>query len=166
MFDPDVSVRGGNRFIQRGHELAHAAAHATKSAARASRRASNAMGHHKLGLLHMASAHLRSKDIIHVNTGKYILETVHRLVYGPPLMVLVFFLLMFVLSTLFFASIFYLFGGDCFNLEAPFGFAPMLWISVHVFSTIGFGNIGPKQTCGGAQIVVLLESFFFCQRPF
>lgn len=161
MYDPDVSVRGGNRFIQKGHDLAHAAGSlATKSAARASRRASNAMGHHKLGLLHMASAHLRSKDIIHVNTGKHLLEIVHRVVYGPPLMVLFFFFITFITSTVLFASILYIFGEECFNLESSFGFAPMLWISVHVFSTIGFGNIGPKQSCGGAQIVVLIEAFF------
>ena len=30
---------------------------------------------------------------------------------------------------------------------------------MHAFSTIGFGNIAPRAGCGGAQIIILLESF-------
>ena len=71
------------------------------------------------------------------------------------------FLSTYVCSTVAFASLFFLFGDDCFILEpgTQFGFAPMFWISVHIFSTIGFGNIAPRQTCFGAQLIVLLESF-------
>ena len=32
-------------------------------------------------------------------------------------------------------------------------------MSLHAFSTIGFGNIAPLQTCVGAQVVLLIESF-------
>ena len=83
------------------------------------------------------------------------------MVYGHPLVVLCFFLVTYVGSTVVFASAFYMCGEGCFRLEpgTGFGFVPMLWISVHVFSTIGFGNIAPRQTCAGAQLIVLLESF-------
>ena len=32
-------------------------------------------------------------------------------------------------------------------------------MSVHSFSTIGFGNLAPAQSCVGAQLLLLLESF-------
>lgn len=37
---------------------------------------------------------------------------------------------------------------------------PRQWISIHVFSTIGFGNVAPRQTCTSAQLVLLLETFW------
>ena len=40
-----------------------------------------------------------------------------------------------------------------------FGFLAMVWVSVHTFSTVGFGNIAPVQSCIGAQVFVLIESF-------
>ena len=57
------------------------------------------------------------------------------------------------------AASFMAFGADCYKLEGGFGFAPMLWISVHAFSTIGFGNLAPLQTCAGPQFALLVESF-------
>ena len=131
---------------------------------------------------------LKARDIEHVNTGRRLLEvmreyielerpsmtqvpnehlcaTVHatdRAIYGPPLCVLFFFFSTYVGSILAFAGVLYLCNDECFTLEAgtTFGFVPMFWISLHTFSTIGFGNIAPRQTCVSAQLVVLFESFW------
>jgi hypothetical protein len=114
---------------------------------------------HVIGRLGFAEAHLRAKDISHVNTGVAWLELVHRVVYGHPALVLFFFLIIYVGASLTFAGILYALGPECFKLEGEFAFASTLWISVHAFSTIGFGNIAPLQSCAPAQIVILLESF-------
>lgn len=48
----------------------------------------------------------------------------------------------------------------CFvGIAGDFGFAPMLWLSVHTLSTVGFGSISPSDVCPGAQILVLIESY-------
>ena len=99
-----------------------------------------------------------------VNTGKRSLEMVHHVVFGPPTLVLLLFLVLYVSSNLVFGGIFWVFGSNCFRLEddAEFSFLTALWISVHIFSTVGFGNLAPRQTCPGAQMVVLLEALLLC----
>jgi len=106
-----------------------------------------------------AAAHLRAKDIQHINTGAEMLEMLHRVVYGPPALVLLFFLCVYVLTVVLFALLLTLPGESCYRLEDPFDFAAMMWVSVHAFSTIGFGNIAPTQSCTSAQLVILFESF-------
>jgi hypothetical protein len=108
-----------------------------------------------------AAGHLRAKDIVHVNTGTWQLDLAQRLFYGSFPLVMCVSLGTYVGMAVIFATIFFSFGADCFKLESPdaFSFEAMLWMSVHAFSTIGFGNIAPKQTCAGAQIVLLIESF-------
>jgi hypothetical protein len=46
------------------------------------------------------------------------------------------------------------FGKECYKLEdeSEFTFAACLWISIHIFSTVGFGNVAPRQTCVKAQV--------------
>jgi len=124
---------------------------------RMSRRMSTING--AVGAMSFAAAHLRANDIKHVNTGVKVLEVVHRVVYGPPALVLLFFLLVYVSAVCIFAVILLFHGEDCFRLDGSFNFAAMMWISVHSFSTIGFGNVSPTQSCTSAQLMVLLESF-------
>ena len=66
---------------------------------------------------------------------------------------------MYTLFTLIFAAFYFVLGEGCFKLEAGFSFEAVLWISVHAFSTIGFGSLAPLQTCTTAQVLILLESF-------
>lgn len=63
-----------------------------------------------------------------VNTGKGFLELLHRIVYGPPLLVLLFFLFVYVGSTVVFGCLYYAFGEGCFTLEdeEEHGFEVML----------------------------------------
>ena len=105
-----------------------------------------------------AAGHL-AKDIVHVNTGTRGLDLIQRLIYGSPILVLSMSFFMYMLSVFSFAAIFYAFGDDCYKFDDDFSFATVLWMSLHAFSTIGFGNIAPLQTCVGAQVVLLIESF-------
>jgi hypothetical protein len=83
----------------------------------------------------VAVGHLRAHDIVHVNTGAYLLEAGHHFMYGPPVLVLLFALVVYVACAVFFAFVFWTFGADCYKLENnEFTFAAMLWISTHVFS--------------------------------
>ena len=113
------------------------------------------------GAVSIAAGHLRAKDIVHVNTGAFKLELAQRLIYGSPFLVITACLFLYVASVFIFAAIFYAFGEECYKYDpmTPFSFSTVLWISVHAFSTIGFGNVAPLQTCTGAQIVLLIESF-------
>ena len=106
-----------------------------------------------------AAGHLRAHDIVHVNTNTEWLSFGHRVMYGHPVLVLLFALVFYVACTLLFAAMFWGFGPSCYKLTDEFSFEAMLWISTHTFSTVGFGNIAPLQTCVGAQLVVLFESF-------
>jgi len=63
------------------------------------------------------------------------------------------------LCVILFALLFYTFGGSCYLLSAPFSFLQMLWLSIHVFSTVGFGSDSPAGTCAGPQLLVFLEHF-------
>jgi hypothetical protein len=51
-------------------------------------------------------------------------------------------------------GVFLSFGKGCYHLddETQFDFASCLWISIHIFSTVGFGNLAPRQTCVKAQV--------------
>lgn len=120
--------------------------------------------HRKSGVaqvMGLAAGHLRAKDIVHVNTGAWKLAFAQRIFNGPPLVVISIALVLYVAMAVIFGGIFYSFGVDCYKLDYPedFDFASMLWMSVHAFSTIGFGNLAPRQTCAGAQVVLLIESF-------
>jgi len=114
---------------------------------------------HHLRHLNRDAQHL-NKDIMHVNTGVEMLEVLHRVVYGPPVLVLLFFLLIYVLTVSLFGFILLVTGDqDCYRLEGPINFAAMMWVSMHAFSTIGFGNIAPTQACTSAHSIILFESF-------
>jgi hypothetical protein len=109
----------------------------------------------------LAAGHLRAHDIVHVNTGTFTVDTMQRLFYSTPPVVISVALFLYVGTVCIFAAIFVTFGAECFKLEDDdqFGFAPMLWMSIHAFSTIGFGNIAPHQSCVGPQLVLLVETF-------
>ena len=111
--------------------------------------------------LHEVGAHLRERDVVHVNTGKRTLELVHQMAYGSPTAVLLFFSFIYSFITALFGVAFWFLDENCFKLDddEEFDFAYSLWISVHIFSTIGFGNIAPRGRCWESQLIVLAESF-------
>lgn len=67
----------------------------------------------------------------------------------------------FVVYTLFsllFGILYYAIGEACYYLPPTgWSFQEALWLSVHTFSTVGYGSIYP--TCAGGQLLVVLESF-------
>jgi len=108
-----------------------------------------------------AAGHLRARDIVHVNTGAWRLKLLQEILHGPPAIVLMVFLIMYVLTAMIFAGIYMSFGKECYKLEdeSEFTFAACLWISIHIFSTVGFGNVAPRQTCVKAQVGLTVEFF-------
>jgi hypothetical protein len=68
-------------------------------------------------------------------------------------------LVVYVSCTVLFALLLLACPRECFRLDAGRDFAAMLYISIHVFSTVGFGNLAPVQKCALPQLIVLVESF-------
>jgi len=59
-----------------------------------------------------------------------------------------------------FGLLFHACGSDCFVLQPPgteFTLMEMVWLSVHTFTTIGFGSAYP--TCHVGQLLILLEYY-------
>jgi len=59
-----------------------------------------------------------------------------------------------------FAVLYYACGSECYELTpgvGEFGFTNMLWLSVHAFSTIGFGTVAP--ICHSSQSLIVFEHF-------
>jgi len=113
----------------------------------------------------IAAGHLRAKDIVHINTSAKGLECMQRLVTPDKVTVMDFLLglLLYGGSICIFAALLFAISpsGSCYNVEEPahFGFDTALWISMHSFSTIGFGSIAPAQRCTAAQLIISIESF-------
>ena len=55
-----------------------------------------------------------------------------------------------------FAAFFYAEGEACYETD-EFDFAQMIWLSVHTFTTVGFGSVFP--TCAGGHLIVLAEQY-------
>mmetsp|Transcript_35060 Transcript_35060/g.109134 ORF Transcript_35060/g.109134 Transcript_35060/m.109134 type:complete len:301 (+) Transcript_35060:31-933(+) len=57
-----------------------------------------------------------------------------------------------------FASVFWIFGEDCFETwNGEFGFSAMLTLSIHSYTTIGFGAVYP--TCVGVEFLIATEGY-------
>ena len=56
-----------------------------------------------------------------------------------------------------FAGIYFSLGEACFATDEEFTFAETFWLSVHTFTTVGYGSIYP--TCTSGQLVVMFESY-------
>ena len=54
-------------------------------------------------------------------------------------------------SVVVFAGLYFAAGADCFTLAASFSFTQMLYLSIHVFTTVGFGSDSPGA-CAGPQV--------------
>lgn len=151
----DASQHGGS---QHGGDLLRHAKSRRRSFVTADRK-------EKSGNHDVAAGHLRAKDIVHINTNAKWLKCMQRLI-TPDKVTLAdafIFILLYAGSICIFAGLLYAVSpdGGCYKLEEPghFGYDTALWISMHSFSTIGFGSIAPRQRCTSAQIIVFVESF-------
>lgn len=63
-----------------------------------------------------------------------------------------------VCAVLIFAIVYWLFGEECYAAWDEFTFHAVLSLSVHTFTTVGFGSIYP--ICSGVEMVVLIQNFF------
>ncbi len=142
---------------------APAAAAAVASASGASRRSfavpsgrSTATTAGKAASLHAGP----SGEVVAINKrlSERLVEVVPWLVRQHALAVIFAGLCVYVLCALAFAAFFFALGESCFVvLIGDFGFFEMLWLSVHTFSTVGYGSVYP--TCGAGNVAVLLESY-------
>jgi len=108
-----------------------------------------------------ASLHAGSSgDIVTINNLRSRLsQVVPRLIRLNPLIVIILGLVLYVAVAFVFALSFWWCGAGCFDVTdgEDFTFVEMLWLSVHTFSTVGFGSIFP--TCTAGQVLVLVESY-------
>ena len=116
-----------------------------------------------------AAGHLRAKDIVHINTRTKLLDFTQRVITPDKVTAtdVGIFLVLYAGSIFIFAFLLLACSpdGECYHLDVEngtrieFGYDTALWISMHSFSTIGFGSLAPRQKCTGAQIIIFIESF-------
>ena len=56
-----------------------------------------------------------------------------------------------------FAALFFAGGEACYSTSNGFSFSEMMWLSVHTFTTVGYGSIYP--VCVWGQALVLIEHY-------
>ena len=81
-----------------------------------------------------------------------------RLLVAPVPVVLVISFFVYFFVALVFACLFLLAPSGCYDTDS-YGFATMLWLSIHTISTVGFGSPYIYDSCAGPQVLVLLESY-------
>ena len=98
---------------------------------------------------------------VHVRRHSEAIAYALQLTFG---MTLVLGLLSMVITCVLFAALFFACGSACFIVsrqdadeDRPFAFDDVIWLSVHTFTTIGYGSIYP--TCVAGQVLVLLEHY-------
>jgi len=108
-----------------------------------------------------ATARPPKPRVNYVNKGASGLSLTHivpALLRLSPLFVVAAGLTMYVSCCCIFAALFFMLGEDCFYLgDVDFRFEEMLWLSVHTWSSVGYGSLYP--ICASGQAIVLIESF-------
>ena len=104
----------------------------------------------------------------HVKWPRGILELISRLLVRPLGAIIVIGFLAHLTQVCLFAGLFMACGEDCFELGdttddegnltgLPFDFEQMFALSVHTFTTVGYGSVYP--TCPKGQLLVLVEEY-------
>lgn len=75
-----------------------------------------------------------------------------------PALVIFLGLVVYASIVILFGILLWLTGEACFYSAVGFDIADMLWLSVHTFSSVGFGSTYP--ICHGAQLIVHVETYF------
>ena len=84
------------------------------------------------------------------------------LIRFPLWLLLLLFFLANVLCVVVFAALYYAADEGCFvasSTRQGFSFVQMLWLSVHIFTTVGFGSIYPEDACIMPNLLTFVEHF-------
>lgn len=103
--------------------------------------------------------HLGDRPMRHINAQKHMFDVGRRLLVARPMIVLSFGLVLWVTIALIFAVLFLICGESCYTGHTHFNFATMFYLSIHTFSTVGYGTVAPNDTCALPQILMLIESY-------
>ena len=134
----------------------------------------------KRGKSSLLQPHASSIRMVNPPFNSFFAQLIPRLLQASAWVTVVLFGVLYLASITFFAMIYYALGAECFTFSsdsAEWGFRRVLWLSVHTFSTIGYGTSVPD--CTAAEVLVLLESYvallltfwfsgftiFFAMRP-
>ena len=93
----------------------------------------------------------------HLARTSWFSNLVPHLLQLHPLQVVSFGACFYAFWCVLFGALHYSVGAECYSLDEEFSFAESVWLSVHTFSTVGYGSIYP--TCMGGQLIVMVESF-------
>ena len=94
----------------------------------------------------------------HVKWHRGILEIISRMLSLSIGLIIVIGFLAHLTQVCLFAGLFMACGKDCFDLGGlPFDFEQMFTLSVHTFTTVGYGSVYP--TCPRGQLLVLVEEY-------
>lgn len=145
-----------------------------RSMDREGRRASLGSGLAIVGKRSTMQPHASSVLMLNRSALSWLQQVMPRLLQAPLWLSILLGAALYAGVVLAFAAIFYGLGAGCFDgyytAGAPGGAAPAgtpaaeaftfvrtLWLSVHTFSTVGFGSVYPA--CDSAELFVLLESY-------
>ncbi len=105
----------------------------------------------KAASLHYSAA--KKVTIVNPSTSSRLSQLVPKLLELGSLTVIGLGMLMYSAWVTIFALLFFAAGEECFGLDAlvsEFNFSEMLWLSVHTFSTVGYGSTFP--VCASTQV--------------
>ena len=104
--------------------------------------------------------HAGDKPMRHVNVPRTVLDAARKLLTARPSIVLGFGLVLYIVLTVVCAFLFFAAGPDCYlGVSGAFSFLPMLFLSLHTISTVGYGSVAPSYVCIGPHVVLLIESY-------
>ena len=127
-------------------------------------RASQALQRSKEDVGKAAGTHAEASGEVHAvnrRTGSVLNQVVPGVLRMHPISVMLTGILLYTIAALTFAALFYAAGDKCYENEHTTSegrFLEVLWLSIHTFSSVGYGSIYP--TCASTQMLVLLESYF------
>jgi hypothetical protein len=83
------------------------------------------------------------------------------MIRAPPWLLLLTFFTANTMCVALFALFFYWCDEACFTLSdgEAFSYRQMLWLSIHTFTTVGYGGHSPRGSCSAPQLLVFAEHF-------
>ena len=93
----------------------------------------------------------------HLARTSWFSNLVPRLLQLHPSQVVVFGACFYAFWCVLFAGLYYAVGAECYSSDEDFNYKECLWLSIHTFSTVGYGSIYP--TCVAGQLLVGVECY-------